>query len=114
MEENQPTRGEYSDEMRGTLWKNEGEKKDKAPDYTGTCVISGVKVRIAMWGPAVAPKSNKKYLSLRFEYPQGTKRFLIPVEPKDVRVTGGLAESAPASGEAGYSADSQGVDDMPF
>ncbi len=38
-------KGGFSEEMRGTLWKNEGEKKDRAPDYTGTAIISGLKVR---------------------------------------------------------------------
>ena len=106
-------KGGFSEEMRGTLWKNEGEKKDKAPDYTGTATISGVKVRIAMWGPQVAPKSQKKYLSLRFEYPQGTTRFLVPVRPCDVVADGGTASpSSPGAGEGGKS--EQDPEDIPF
>ena len=105
----------FSDEMHGTLWKNEGEKKDRAPDYTGTAVISGVKVRIAMWGPMVAPTSKKKYLSLRFEYPQGTQKFLVGVRPADVTVESGKAvakDPAEAGGET--SSGDASAEDMPF
>ena len=109
---NDETRKEYSDEMRGTLWKNEGELKDKAPNYTGMAVISGVKVRIAMWGPSVAPKSGKKYLSLKLEYPQGATRFLVPVAPADVRVKSGIAVAETTAGDAG--ANPNDVGDMPF
>lgn len=102
----------FSDEMHGTLWKNE-EKKDRAPDYTGSAVISGVKVRIAMWGPMVAPQSKKKYLSLRFEYPQGATKFLAGVRPADVVVESGKAVSVSPAGEGGESTPDD-ADDIPF
>ena len=105
---------EYDPEMRGALYAvEESERKsEKSPIATGKLTISGVELRIAMWPSQVSKgESKKKYWPVKVEYRQGATKFLVPVSPAQVTVTGATASaSADAPGD-GENAD---VGDMPF
>lgn len=93
---------EYSNEMRGTLWildDSERKDKDKSPVATGKITISGVELRISMWGKKVVNKPGTKahgkaYMSLSIEYPRGAEKFLAAIRPADVTVTAAVADNA--------------------
>ncbi len=54
-------------ESQGSLFSNaENKKTEKYPDYTGGCVINGVKLNISAWINE-AKTSGKKYMSLKFD-----------------------------------------------
>jgi hypothetical protein len=57
----------FSDELRGALFKNKNKRPDKKdPDYTGLCEIEGVKYYVDSW--VNTPKAGgDKFLSLRFK-----------------------------------------------
>ena len=108
---------EYSNEMRGTLWildDSERKDKEKSPVATDKITISGVELRISMWGKKKVDKPGTKahgktYMPLAIEYPRGAEKFLTAIRPADVTVTAAVAEE-PA--EQTVSADD--ADDIPF
>ena len=108
---------EYSNEMRGTLWildDSERKDKEKSPVATGKITISGVELRISMWGKKKVDKPGTKahgkaYMPLAIEYPRGAEKFLAAIRPADVTVTAAVAE---APSEQTVSADD--ADDIPF
>lgn len=108
---------EYSNEMRGTLWvldDSERKDKDKSPVATGKITISGVELRISMWGKKTVNKpgtkaNGKAYMPLAIEYPRGAEKFLAAIRPADVTVTAAVADS-----QSKQSASSDDVDDLPF
>ena len=108
---------EYSNEMRGTLWimdDSERKDKEKSPVATGKITISGVELRISMWGKRTVNKlgtkaHGKAYMPLAIEYPRGAEKFLAAIRPADVTVTSAVAD---AQSEKTVSSDD--VDDMPF
>lgn len=103
---------EYDPEMRGALYEETERKGDKYPCATGKVTISGVELRIAMWPAQVSKgESKKKYWPLKVEYKQGATKFLVPVSPADVTVTGATVDGAGAAPAGGETAD---VGDMPF
>ena len=56
---------DYTDEMRGRLFRNDKGDNPKRPDYRGHCEIRGVKLEIAGWlrdGPNCG-----QFLSLAFQ-----------------------------------------------
>jgi hypothetical protein len=102
----------YDPEMRGALYEESERKSDKSPVATGKITISGVELRIAMWPAQVSKgESKKKYWPLKVEYRQGATKFLAPVCPSQVTVTGATATGAAAAPGDGEAAD---VGDMPF
>lgn len=109
---------EYSNEMRGTLWiLDDAQRKDKekSPVAIGTITVSGVELRISMWGKKTVNKPGSKahgktYMPLAIEYPKGTAKFLAGIRPADVTVTAAVAE-APAESD-GSSLDD--ASDIPF
>lgn len=106
------TKKEYDPEMRGALYEETERKSDKSPCATGKVTISGVELRIAMWPAQVSKgESKKKYWPLKVEYKQGATKFLVPVSPADVTVTGATVDGAGAAPAGGENAD---VGDMPF
>ena len=109
-------RREYDPEMRGALYEESDRKNEKAPIATGKITVSGVELRIAMWGAQVSKgEAKKKYWPLKVEYRQGTRFVLAKVKPENIVVAGATAE-APASDGAGAPGDASASDvgDMPF
>ena len=108
---------EYSNEMRGTLWildDSERKDKEKSPVATGKITISGVELRISMWGKRTVNKPGTKahgkvYMPLAIEYPRGAEKFLAAIRPADVTVTAAVAD-APAE----HPVLAEDVDDIPF
>ena len=103
---------DYDPEMRGALYEEAERKSDKSPVATGKITISGVELRIAMWPAQVSKgEAKKKYWPLKVEYRQGTTKFLAPVSPSQVTVTGATADAPAAAPGDGESMD---PGDMPF
>ena len=108
---------EYSNEMRGTIWildDSERKDKEKSPVATGKITISGVELRISMWGKRTVDKPGTKahgkvYMPLAIEYPRGAEKFLAAIRPADVTVTAAVAD-APAE----QPVLAEDVDDIPF
>lgn len=40
---------EYSNENRGSVWKNDRKESDKHPDFTGTINVEGVEYYLNAW-----------------------------------------------------------------
>jgi|SRR5687768_2669713 len=40
---------EYSNENRGSIWKNDKKETDKHPDFTGSLNVNGVDYRVSAW-----------------------------------------------------------------
>ena len=53
-------------EKEGSLFSNKKKTTDKHPDYTGSCVINGVKLNISSWVNQ-AKTSGVKYMRLKFD-----------------------------------------------
>ena len=54
-------------EKEGSLFNNaENKKTENHPDYTGSCVIGGVKMNISAWINE-AKTTGKKYMRLKFD-----------------------------------------------
>lgn len=106
------TKKEYDPEMRGALYEETDRKNEKSPVATGKVTISGVELRIAMWPAQVSKgETKKKYWPLKVEYRQGATKFLAPVSPSQVTVTGATATAA---GEVPGDAENAEIDDMPI
>ncbi len=56
---------DYDNNMRGVLFKNDKGDNDKRPDYTGTCEIDGVQMKMAAW-VRTSSKDDKKFFSISF------------------------------------------------
>lgn len=67
-------------DMSGALFKNAKKEKENQPDYTGECVIDGVKHRISAW--LKTSKGGSKYMSLAFSLAQETYKDGIRRAPK--------------------------------
>lgn len=48
----------------GVLFRNDKQGVDKRPDYTGTCIINGVEMRISAW--VKTSQKGNNFLSLAF------------------------------------------------
>ena len=40
---------EYSNENRGSIWRNEKKERDTHPDFTGTLNVAGVEYWVSAW-----------------------------------------------------------------
>jgi hypothetical protein len=56
----------YDPNMRGVLFKNDKEGKEKRPDYRGSCVIDNVDFNISVW-IMKSKKTGNKFMALKFE-----------------------------------------------
>lgn len=65
----------------GTLFKNEKKEKDNHPDYTGNCMVGGVKKDMSAW--IKTSKSGKKFMSIAFKEPFKKDGRRDDVEPLD-------------------------------
>jgi uncharacterized protein (DUF736 family) len=65
----------YSNNMTGVLFRAKNRKNEKAPEYSGSCEINGVKYGIGAW-VRQTKKTAEKFFSMKFEPEK--------VEPEDV------------------------------
>ena len=56
---------DFDNNMRGVLFKNDKGDNDKRPDYTGTCEIDGVQMKMAAWVKE-SNRDGKKFFSISF------------------------------------------------
>lgn len=59
-------------DMSGALFKNDKEGNEKRPDYTGTCKIDGVEMRMSAW--LKTDRNGNTYMSLAFTPPSDQYR----------------------------------------
>lgn len=64
----------------GSLFKNDKKTTEKHPDYTGDCMINGVKLRMAAW---IKEGARGKFMSVSFSVPQSESRQAPPREIAD-------------------------------
>lgn len=55
-------------EMSGILFREKDRKHDRAPEYTGKCLINGQELRIAAW--VKEGRNGSKFMSLAFQEPR--------------------------------------------
>jgi uncharacterized protein (DUF736 family) len=75
---------EYSNELRGVLFKNERKEKDTHPDYKGSAEVGGVEYWLSSW--IKVGKGGAKFMSLSFtakEEPKDTRTLAERKRPKD-------------------------------
>lgn len=53
----------------GSLFKNHKKSKENQPDYSGSCLIDGKKMKIGAW--LKTSKKGEKFFSMSFQAPQG-------------------------------------------
>jgi hypothetical protein len=53
-------------DLSGILFKNDKKGNEKAPDYTGNCLIAGTKLQIGAW---IIEGAKGKFMSLAFSEP---------------------------------------------
>ena len=53
----------------GSLFKNHKKNKETHPDYTGSCLVNGVELKIGAW--LKTSKKGEKFFSMSFQVPQG-------------------------------------------
>lgn len=54
-------------EMSGAIFREQEKKSERAPDYTGSCLINGQELRIAGW---IKEGRSGKFMSLAFSEPR--------------------------------------------
>ena len=59
----------YDPNMRGVLFKNDKQGKEKRPDYRGSAMIDNVDFNVSGW-IQTAKKDGSKFMSLKFEAKQ--------------------------------------------
>jgi hypothetical protein len=62
---------EYTNELRGVLFKNDKKETEKHPDYKGSCEIGGAEYWIAAW---IKEGKNGKFMSLSFSLKEDSKK----------------------------------------
>ena len=66
--------------MRGVLFKNDKQGKEKRPDYRGSAMIDNVDFNVSGW-IQTAKKDGSKFMSLKFE-----PKAAAPAKPKQEKV----------------------------
>jgi hypothetical protein len=54
---------EYSNENRGSIWKNDKKEKDTHPDFTGSLNVGGVDYWVSAWKRKEGAKATAPALS---------------------------------------------------
>lgn len=70
-------------DLSGVLFKNDKKGNEKAPDYTGDCLIAGSKLRISAW---IKEGAKGKFMSLAFSEPfvkEGEAKPVSKADPVD-------------------------------
>lgn len=89
---------EYSNENRGSIWKNDKKETDKHPDFTGSLNVNGVDYWVSAWKRKEG--ANPKAPALSFT-----------VKPKEEQQT--ISNYAAATG-ASFPGDDMDGDAIPF
>lgn len=63
----------YSNELKGSLFRNERKRDEKDPSHQGSCEINGQQFWISAWIQEAGPKSKNP----------GQKFFSLAFKPKD-------------------------------
>jgi hypothetical protein len=87
---------EYSNENRGSIWKNDKKEKDTHPDFTGSLNVDGVEYWVSAWKRK--PDASAKAPALSFS-----------IKPKETAQ--GNTDHGKAKANAYVNED---ADDIPF
>jgi hypothetical protein len=91
---------EYSNELRGVLFKNDRKEKDTHPDYKGSAEIEGVEYWLSAW---IKTSTKGKFMSLSFkakdEAPTDTRTLAERKRPKDEVYRAGSPNPRPPQDE---------------
>ena len=68
-------------EKEGSLFANKNKQTDKHPNYTGSCVIEGVRLNISAW-VNVARTDGSKFMRLKFDEYQAKSSTDSTKEPE--------------------------------
>ena len=68
----------------GALFHQKEKKSDAAPDYSGECLINGVRMEIAGWRKTSA--KGTAYMSLKFQVPGSYKKAVPEGAPKKIEL----------------------------
>jgi len=71
---------EYSNNMRGVLFKNDRKEKDTHPDYKGSCEINGEEMWMSAW---LKQGKNGTFMSFSFTPKEQPKQQSAPPAPID-------------------------------
>ena len=71
---------EYSNNMRGILFKNDRKEKETHPDYKGSCEINGEEMWMSAW---LKNGKNGTFMSFSFTPKEQPKKQSAPVPTED-------------------------------
>lgn len=71
---------EYSNNMRGVLFKNDRKEKETHPDYKGSCEINGEEMWMSAW---LKNGKNGTFMSFSFTPKEQPKKQSAPVPTED-------------------------------
>lgn len=71
---------EFSNQLRGVLFKNDRKEKDSHPDYKGSCEVEGIEYWMSAW---VKVGQKGKFMSLSFQVKEQAKNppARVPTKP---------------------------------
>jgi hypothetical protein len=98
---------EYSNELRGVLFKNDRKEKDTHPDYKGSAEIGGVEYWLSAW---IKTSAKGKFMSLSFT----EKEAQTPDNRPDTRTLAERKRPKDEAWRAGSQNPPEGFDEVPF
>jgi|SRR5687768_16938952 len=77
----------YSNENRGSIWKNDKKETDKHPDFTGSLNVNGVDYWVSAWKrkEGANPKAPALSFTVKPKEGQGETRPLNPAIERSMR-----------------------------
>lgn len=72
---------EYSNENRGSVWKNDRKESDKHPDFTGTINVEGVEYYLNAWKKKEGANERAPLLSFTVKKKEAGKSAPKPSKP---------------------------------